>query len=258
LVSKLSNRIISIGEEYCDQFISKDKIVVIYNSLDFENLNSLLSNNIDIKKNIYNDSNSILIGFVGLVTYYKGIWDFIDSAEILLKQNIKNIKFIICGRVPKSTFIDKIINYLQRGYLISPADYIKSLNHKNNFILVNQTEEILKIINSFDILVSCEGTATGRPIIEAQALGKPVVAVLPSENTKVLLNGITGLIVQGHDVNLLASAIKKLIIEPGLRKKMGELGRNHAEENFDSKKNILKIQEIYDIILEGKKSTKDL
>jgi D-inositol-3-phosphate glycosyltransferase len=68
----------------------------------------------------------------------------------------------------------------------------------------------------------------GLVAIEAQATGTPVVAAAVGGLPTVVRHGVTGLLVEGHDPDDYAAAIRRLVSEPGLREEMSERALAHA------------------------------
>ncbi len=66
--------------------------------------------------------------------------------------------------------------------------------------------------------------------IEAQAVGTPVVAAAVGGLTTVVRDGVTGLLVRGHDPADYARAIRRFVDEPGLRERLGAAALDHARE----------------------------
>ena len=75
----------------------------------------------------------------------------------------------------------------------------------------------------------------GMPIsvLEAMAAGLPVVASAVGGIPEVVVDGETGLLVPPNDAAALAVAIRRLLAEPELRRRLGEAGRRRAEAEFD-------------------------
>ena len=69
----------------------------------------------------------------------------------------------------------------------------------------------------------------GLVAIEAQACGTPVVAARVGGLPTAVADGVTGLLVDGHDPADYASALLRLLTEPGLRESMGQKAVRHAE-----------------------------
>ena len=83
-------------------------------------------------------------------------------------------------------------------------------------------------------------------LIEAAACGSPIVATDVPGCRDAVINGVTGLLVNAKDATSLADAIRKLVTDPGLRKKMGAAGRALVEEKFSSNKILVQILSVYE------------
>jgi glycosyltransferase involved in cell wall biosynthesis len=81
--------------------------------------------------------------------------------------------------------------------------------------------------------------------IESLAAGRPVVATAVDGTPEVVIDGKTGFTVPPANPERLAGAICRLLREPGLRKLMGEAGRNWAMEHFTQERQIRQTQDLY-------------
>lgn len=77
-----------------------------------------------------------------------------------------------------------------------------------------------------------------RPIIEAGAVGIPVIASNLSGPKDAVENGITGLLIEPNDPFKLAEAIRFLTENPEISLKMGIAGREKVEKEYNKHKNI--------------------
>ena len=73
--------------------------------------------------------------------------------------------------------------------------------------------------------------------IEAMATGIPVVASDVGGLPDIIVDEVTGLVVQPGDAGALAVAIERLRIDPDLRRRLVEAARAHVERHFDSRSN---------------------
>ncbi len=73
-----------------------------------------------------------------------------------------------------------------------------------------------------------------KALLEASALGRPLVATDVPGCRDVAIDGKTGLLVPVDNAKALAIAIEQLAVDPDLRKKLGEAGRQHVEKTFSS------------------------
>ncbi|MBI4589254.1 MAG: glycosyltransferase family 4 protein [Candidatus Rokubacteria bacterium] len=80
------------------------------------------------------------------------------------------------------------------------------------------------------VVVPSLNEGMGRVLVEAMALGRPVVATRVGGIPAVVADRQTGTLVPSDDPPALAGAVSELLKEPGLRQRMGEAGRQRAEQ----------------------------
>jgi glycosyltransferase involved in cell wall biosynthesis len=104
-------------------------------------------------------------------------------------------------------------------------------------------EQVARYMEQSDIYIHpsirCrEGRMEGAPnaIMEAHAVGLPVVATDLGGVPEIVLDGKTGLLVPPENADQLAAGIGRLLGPDGeeLRKRMGVAGREHVERRFNS------------------------
>ncbi len=91
----------------------------------------------------------------------------------------------------------------------------------------------LSLIRNFEIFVfpsHLEGLGTS--ILDAMALGKPVVATRAGGIPEAVQDGVTGLLVPPCDPIALAHAIRHLLQHPELQVQFGEAGRSRVAQKF--------------------------
>lgn len=71
--------------------------------------------------------------------------------------------------------------------------------------------------------------------LEASAMRLPVISTDVNGPRESIVPGKTGLLVPVREVDPLCEAMKKLALDPTLRKEMGESGRRRVVDSFDSK-----------------------
>jgi phosphatidylinositol alpha-1,6-mannosyltransferase len=71
----------------------------------------------------------------------------------------------------------------------------------------------------------------GNVFIEAAACARPVVVGDSGGAREALVDGETGILVDGRDVDAVADAVGTLLADPGLARKMGEAGRARVERS---------------------------
>jgi L-malate glycosyltransferase len=93
--------------------------------------------------------------------------------------------------------------------------------------------DVPALIRGFEIFVfSSLHEGTPNSVLEAMALGKPVVATRAGGTEEVVQDGVTGLLVSPRDPAALAHALLYLLRHPEQGKMFGRAGRQRVEEYF--------------------------
>ena len=104
-------------------------------------------------------------------------------------------------------------------------------------------------IQSSDILVHCslrEGLA--RTLPQAMLCGRPAIS-FDVDGAKEVVNENTGRLIEPKNIEQLTKACAELIEDEGLRKKLGENGRNSVKEKFAPETMVNTIEAVYEKLL---------
>jgi colanic acid/amylovoran biosynthesis glycosyltransferase len=82
-------------------------------------------------------------------------------------------------------------------------------------------------------------------IIEASAVGLPVVSTLHADIPEVVIDEQTGFLVPERNSMLLAERIIRLIENPQLRMDFGKCGRTHIFKNYNLNTQLRNLENIY-------------
>lgn len=201
-----------------------DKFTPIQNGLDFKEINQIKSQKFTIK---HSHSDTLKVGFLGRITPWKGPDIFTQAAFEILKQN-PHTEFFIAGNIKPEdeTFAKTLQTQIQK----SP--------HSNRFHWLGWRDDNLHLINQFDILThaSTDPEPFGRTIIEAQALGTPVIASNLGGPKSIIQNNQNGILIPPKNPAFLIAALQKLISEPKLRAHLSLTSQKTAKANFTIQK----------------------
>ncbi len=127
---------------------------------------------------------------------------------------------------------------------------IKKLKMEDRIELLGamSQEELFDYYRRADIFaLACEvqsdGDRDGIPnvIVEAMALGIPVVSTNISGIPECVEDGVSGVLVAEKDANACAHGIAQLLDRPEWARQLGQAGRKRVEQDFDSLRNVKKI-----------------
>jgi len=218
-----------INENYNRYLNKKKKLRVIFRGINIDYFNP---KNISIFKqqklqeNWELSSNKFTILIPGRLTYWKGQEKFIEALNILVEDfNNTNFQAVILGSDQgRKVYKKKLISLMQRY----------NLNQKIKFI--QHCEEMPLAYSLADIVVSAsvEPEAFGRVAVEAQAMGKPIVASNLGGSKETILNKKTGFLYKHDDPRELAKILNSLMeLDQDSLNYMGNEGRKNIVKKFD-------------------------
>jgi glycosyltransferase involved in cell wall biosynthesis len=105
--------------------------------------------------------------------------------------------------------------------------------------------EVVRLLSECDVfalpsVMAANGEREGIPVslMEAMAMGIPVVSTRLSGIPELVEDGVSGILVEPGDAGALADALEKLAHDPELRAKLGEAGRAQVLRDFDLAQNV--------------------
>lgn len=203
--------------------------VVQYNQIEFTK-----GSGIDLKEYSYTEEptdGTINVIFTARMVKEKGVTDLIDAAKILRPQYNGTVKFLLCGRLtPNKSGITK--EYLQE---YCDDKYICWLGERNDVKHLLEKSHIMAFPSYYR-----EGVP--KSLIEACAVGRPIITCDSTGCRDVVDDKVNGFLVTPRNPKQLADALKRLIDDSDLRRKMGKASREKAEREFS-------IKEVIDIHL---------
>lgn len=102
-----------------------------------------------------------------------------------------------------------------------------------------------RMLDVYAALSTTDSESFGVAVIEAGACGRPVVVSDVGGLPEVVRDGETGLIVPRNDPGAAAAALERLVLDPGLRARLGAAGRAHVTATYDFERNLDQMLALY-------------
>jgi D-inositol-3-phosphate glycosyltransferase len=98
-----------------------------------------------------------------------------------------------------------------------------------HFVPAQPRAELAMLYRAADVVgVPSHNESFGLVAVEAQACGTPVVAADVGGLRTAVRDGRSGLLVAGHDPDVWAAALRRVVVEPALRQRLSVGAREHA------------------------------
>ena len=120
----------------------------------------------------------------------------------------------------------------------------------DHVVLTGARHDVHACMSAMDVVLhTSDREPFGRVLIEAMAVGRPVVAPREGGPQVIVVDGETGILVPPRDPDALAAAIVELITDPARREAMGRAGRARAEAVFSIRAHVDAVEAVFDEIL---------
>ena len=161
-----------------------------------------------------------LIGIVGRLQRWKGMHILVDAMPEVLNKYPDAHAVIVGGA---HAFEPEYESFLQK--------HIADKGLQERVLMVGLQKNVPEWMQAMDVFVhASDNEPFGMVIIEAMALGKPVIATDSGGPTEIITPGVDGLLTPYGDAPRLAEAILRYLEEPVFRNQVSQAAQRRAPE----------------------------
>jgi glycosyltransferase involved in cell wall biosynthesis len=159
--------------------------------------------------------------FAGWLLWDKDVAEFVRAAQALRTEGL-NTQFLVAGEPdtgnPRSI----------------PEEQLTAWREEGNVTLLGHMQDMPALMATADVVVLPSSYREGIPriLIEAAAAGLPIVTTDAPGCREVVEDGVNGFFVPVRNGAALATAIRKLLLDPALAARMGTASRQKALAHF--------------------------
>jgi glycosyltransferase involved in cell wall biosynthesis len=231
VLARLSTRIIVTSKAVETRFswLESSKIRRIYNGVDLGRFSPHTAPH-GLKRSLQVPDDAPVVLSIGRFVPYKG-YDHLLEAVSLMRSKRPDVHWVLVG---DGELKGQLLVHCQR------------LNLQAVVHFTGWREDVADLLAVSDLFVLPSlSEHFGRVLIEAMAMGKPVVATDAGGVPEIVLHGETGLLVAPAQPRPFADAMLRLLEDRPLATRFGKAGRQRAERQFSLSQHILNVEEIY-------------
>ncbi len=249
LVYRFPDRFITSGKKIEEMVValrcvSQNQMVSIPAGVDLERF-SPNNDGSGVREEFGIPKDAVLVGKVAIIRGWKGHNDFIDAAEMVLKEK-PDTYFMVVGSGPG---FDGVKNIIREKKL------------EDRILMTGYREDVPNVISALNVLVlaSRSGEATSQVIPQAWASRRCALATTAGGIKEIVRHEENGLLVPPRDPSGMAEAIRRLVDDPDLRSRLAEAGYSFAVKHLSLEKMMESTLAVYEELAGGKKgSNKEL
>lgn len=161
-----------------------------------------------------------LVGIVGRLEQWKGQDVFLRAVARIATAH-RSARFIVVGGAVLGWEGDYPQRLRRLATELGIADRVEFVGHQ---------DDVYPWFDALDVVVHAStGEPFGLVLVEAMALGKPVVATAAGGPTEIIEDGVSGVLVPPGDHEAMAVAIDGVLTDDGSRRSLGEAAARRAE-----------------------------
>ena len=217
--------------------IEPSRIRVIYNGINFDRLMPKPDKVVQIRTQMGLPSGGQVVGIVGRLTPVKDHATFLQAAE-LVNRVLPETRFAIVGDGELRASLENMA---------------QELNIDSRVTFFGSQCDVGSHISAFDIACLCslrEGCSNA--ILEAMALGKPVVATDVGGNRELVRPRETGILAPPKNPQAMADSILACLMQPQWAQEMGLRAQKMVLGRFGQDRMVQEYQTLYEDVIESK------
>jgi glycosyltransferase involved in cell wall biosynthesis/predicted ATP-grasp superfamily ATP-dependent carboligase len=218
--------------------LRKELSAVIKNGVDVVRFSGTPNNEFRRKFGISPDA--FVVGSIGNPGPEKGFDVLLDAARILTARR-SDFHFVIVGELDEGRGAELVALRESRGL-------------RDHVVLTGFQSDVKSALASFDVYaLTSRSEGFSLSIVEAMAMGLPVIATRCGGPEEILEDGVTGLLVENASASAVADAIERLRTDSEERQRLGEAARVAARERFSLQDTVRAYERLYSECLDDRR-----
>ena len=193
-------------------------IRVLYNGVDSEKFRPSAELRAAARNKLGISTSDLVVGFVGRMVPLKDVCTLIQASEALVPL-IPNLHVLLVGSGPESKRIQEYVGASER---------LRGRVH-----LTGNSDDVPALMNAMDIFVLpslMEGMSN--TLLEAMATGLPSIATRVGGNSEIIVDSVSGYLVQPGNMPELRNTLTTLFLDRKLRSTLSAAARDRVCRNF--------------------------
>ena len=204
--------------------VPAERGVVVYDGILVPSVTTADDDRVSVRREFGLEPDVPLIGMMARVAPQKDFSTLARAARTVLR-NEPRARFLIAGDFNSAP------NY--RAHYQQVQAEMEACGVREAFIFAGQRSDVPRLLSALDIFVlSTHWEGLPLVVLEAMALGVPVVATAVDGVPEIVHHGRTGLLVRHEDPDELAAAIGDLLADRRRAAELGTAGRNLVQARF--------------------------
>lgn len=172
---------------------------------------------------------AVLLGVVAQLSPWKGQDVAVETLQLLREEGI-DAHLLLIG---SAKFVARATRFDNQAYVARLRERIAGAGLGDRVSWLGEREDVPELMAALDILLlPSREEPFGRAVIEAMALGVPVLATDVGGPSEIIEDGRQGYLLPPLEPQAWARAVSRILDSPDAGRAMGAAGRRRVEEAF--------------------------
>jgi len=235
LVNPLVDRVVAVSPAIADatrreRGLRPERILTIENGVDLAALEPGLRLRDETRGSWGLSADDKAVGVVGHLSPIKGHGDFLRAAALVAAAH-RRVRFFLVGDGPLRSSLEALARDLGIG---------------DRVVFMGARNDVSRQLGMLDVVVipsHAEGMSNA--LLEAMAMGRPVVATAVGGNVDVVRDGVTGLLVPACEPAAMAGALADLLADPAMGARLGAAARCWVRQELGLERMLRRYEALY-------------
>jgi glycosyltransferase involved in cell wall biosynthesis len=236
-ITALSLRVLCVSQAIAGQFPGAPNVVVIHNGLPLEEFDVNIAELRRQFRAAHRLGDELVVGCVGRIKLVRKGQEVLVQAAAWLKQRGLRAKYLIVGTPSPGNE--------EHGQRLRQA--IQALGLEEDVVFTGELADVRPAYAAMDVFVlpSAQPEPFGGVVLEAMAMGVPVIATALGGSLDQVEDGRTGFLVPPSDATALGEKLALLLQDEERRTALGRAGRQRLANCFTLEQMFDKIESVY-------------
>jgi L-malate glycosyltransferase len=220
------------------------RVEVVYNAVDLERFDPSRIDRAGARAALgAAGASRVLLGVVAQLSPWKGQDTAIEALKLLRAQGI-DAHLLLIG---SAKFVARATRFDNEAYVGRLHELVRAAGLDDRVSWLGEREDVPELMRALDVLLLPSWEEPfGRALIEAMALGVPVVATSVGGPPEIVEDGREGYLLAPRDAAAWARAIERIAESPERAAAMGQAGRLRVKQSFTVERSVTSTLAVYE------------
>jgi L-malate glycosyltransferase len=220
------------------------RVDVVHNPVDLARFDPDAIDRVDARARLGSaGGHDLLLGVVGQLSPWKGQDTAIEALGLLCRKGV-DAHLLLVG---SAKFVARSTRFDNNDYVARLQALVERDGLEDRVSWLGEREDVPEIIRALDVLLLPSWEEPfGRAVVEAMAMGVPVVATDVGGPREIMQDGREGYLREPRNAPAWAHAVRLLADSPALASEMGRAGRRRAQRSFTLQQHVTSVLEVYE------------